>query len=179
MVNPITEAVYRRFLAFKYQPKESKQSKVDRLMKLIREKTGIGRGPAEDIADAVIRNRDLERLALQKRWPMQDGVIEGPAGTMSVSEVQAQLGRVIQASGDRYRYQREWPHLGIESTAIQSSMARWQELPVVHLSGRTDRVRDLLDKTDAKRVRRSWVMSTETADKLFEELDARERVGVA
>lgn len=90
-MNPITEAVYRRFLAFKYEPKESKQSKVDRLMRLIREKTGISRGAAEDIADAVIRNRDLERLSFQKHWPMQDGVIEGPQGTMSVDSVRAAL----------------------------------------------------------------------------------------
>jgi hypothetical protein len=90
-VDPLTSTVLRRFLAFKYEPKESKQSKVDRLMRFIREKTGIGRGPAEDIADAVIRNRDLERLALQKSWPMQGGVIEGPKGTLGIPAVQDEL----------------------------------------------------------------------------------------
>jgi len=90
-VDPLAATVFRRFLAFKYEPKESKQSKVDRLMRLIREKTGIGRGPAEDIADAVIRNRDLDRLAFQKQWPMREGVIEGPQGTLGIDAVRAEL----------------------------------------------------------------------------------------
>jgi hypothetical protein len=90
-VMPTAANVVRRFLAFKYQPKESKKSKVDRLMKFIREETGVGRGVAEDIADAIIRGRDLDRLAVQKRWPLEDGVIEGPKGTLSVKDVEKQL----------------------------------------------------------------------------------------
>jgi hypothetical protein len=87
VMDPLASNVLRRFLAFKYKPKESKQSKVDRLMRLIREKTGISRGQAEDIADAIIRNRELDRLALQKNWPMYGGVIEGPSGTLSVEDI--------------------------------------------------------------------------------------------
>lgn len=90
-MDPLAPQVLRRFLAFKYEPKESKQHKVDRLMRLIREKTGIGRGVAEDLADAVIRNRDLDRLAVQKNWPIQDGMIVGPQGTLSVDAVRAAL----------------------------------------------------------------------------------------
>ena len=84
--------VAARFMtAFKYQPKEKKKSKIDLIGKLIREKTGIGRGQAEDIADAIIRNRDLDRLAVQKKWPVEDGVIEGPKGTMTLKAVKDAL----------------------------------------------------------------------------------------
>jgi len=83
--------VAAQFLAFKYQPKEKKKSKIDRLGKLIRDKTGIGRGQAEDIADAVIRKRDLDRLAVQKEWPVEGGVIEGPKGKMPLSKVKDAL----------------------------------------------------------------------------------------
>lgn len=84
--------VAARFMtAFKYKPKEKKKSKIDRLGKLIREKTGIGRGQAEDIADAVIRKRDLDSLAHQKGWPVEDGVIEGDKGTMTLKAVQEAL----------------------------------------------------------------------------------------
>jgi len=78
-------------LAFKYTPKESKKSKVDRLMKLIKEQTGLGRKVAEDIADAIVRGRDVLRLAIQKSWPMVDGVIEGPQGTMPLEQAQAAI----------------------------------------------------------------------------------------
>ena len=77
--------------AFKYVPKEKKKSKVDRLTKLIREKTGLGRGTAEDIADAVVRGRNTDALAVQKKWPVEDGEIEGPKGTLSIQKVRDQL----------------------------------------------------------------------------------------
>jgi len=76
-------------LAFKYQPKESKKSKVDRLMRLITDQTGIGRGVAKDIADAIIRGRDVLRLAIQKGWPVVEGAIEGPRGTYQLNEAMA------------------------------------------------------------------------------------------
>lgn len=91
-VSEMAQRVAARFLeSFKYQPKEKKKSKVERLTKLIREKTGIGRGTASDIADAVIRGRDLDALARQKDWPVQDGDIKGPKGTMAVTEVKGAL----------------------------------------------------------------------------------------
>lgn len=77
--------------AFKYVPKEKKKSKVDRLTKLIREKTGLGRGTAEDIADAVVRGRNTDALAVQKKWPVEGGEIEGPKGTLSVQKVRDAL----------------------------------------------------------------------------------------
>jgi hypothetical protein len=60
-------------------------------MRLITDETGIARRVAEDIADAVLRGRNLAGLALQKRWPMVDGIIEGPRGTFPVEEVVAAL----------------------------------------------------------------------------------------
>lgn len=84
--------VASRFMtAFKYQPKEKKKSKVDRLTKFIREKTGLGRGQAQDIADAIVRGRNLEALALQKSWPVEDGQIEGSKGSLSLTEVRNEL----------------------------------------------------------------------------------------
>jgi len=78
-------------LAFKYQPKESKKSKVTRLSKFIRDQTGVGRGVAEDMADAVIRKRNLEALASQKGWPVEGTTIEGPKGKLSFKDVEAEL----------------------------------------------------------------------------------------
>jgi len=79
-------------VAFKYEPKESKQSKVRRLMRMISDYTGIGRGVAEDIADAIIRNRNLLALAVQKNWPMnEEGMIEGPHGAVFVNEIRATI----------------------------------------------------------------------------------------
>jgi len=83
--------VVRRFMAFKYVPKEKKKAKVDRLTKVIREKTGVSRGTAEDIADAIVRNRDVERLARQKSWPIEDGTIEGPKGQITIKAIRDQL----------------------------------------------------------------------------------------
>ena len=83
--------VANRYLAFKYEPKEKKQSKVDRLMKVIRDATGLSRGVSEDIADAVVRNREVERLAIQKSWPITDGTIEGLSGSIKLDEVRSQV----------------------------------------------------------------------------------------
>jgi len=78
--------VVRRFMAFKYEPKETKQHKVERLSKAIREETGISRGQAEAIADAYIRGREIERLAIQKGWPLADGIVTGPDGAFELSK---------------------------------------------------------------------------------------------
>ena len=75
-------ARYRQ--SFKYEPKESKKSKVEKLMHSIREATGISKGMAEDIADAIVRGREVLRLAIQKGWPIEDGQITGPKGNMAV-----------------------------------------------------------------------------------------------
>jgi hypothetical protein len=76
-----------RRVAFKYIPKEKKQHRVDRLMKVIRDATGISRGMAEDIADAVVRGRDLDALALQKNWPVEDGTLTGPNGSVDLKSL--------------------------------------------------------------------------------------------
>ena len=70
--------------SFKYEPKESKKSKVEKLMHVIREATGISKGMAEDIADAIVRGREVLRLALQKSWPIEDGQIVGPKGSIAI-----------------------------------------------------------------------------------------------
>ena len=83
--------VARRWtMSFKYQPKEKKRSKVERLMKVLREQTGISRNMAEDIADAIVRGRDTDSLARQKGWPVENGVINGPDGELSVSNLRSQ-----------------------------------------------------------------------------------------
>lgn len=92
---PLEEYEAQKFrtarVAFKYEPKETKQSKVKRLMALISKGTGVGRNVSEDIADAIIRNRNLSALAIQKGWPMSDDTIEGPLGSLSVNEVRDAL----------------------------------------------------------------------------------------
>lgn len=87
----IIKNVVRRFTALKYVPKEKNKSKVERLSKLIREKTGLSNKQSTDIADAIVRGRDLEALALQKNLPVEDGKIEGPKGNISVDKVEAEL----------------------------------------------------------------------------------------
>lgn len=82
----IAARVAQRF-AFKYEPREKKQTKVDRIKKVIREKTGVSNGVAEDIADAVVRGREVERLAMQKGWPMEGSDLKGPSGSMSLSDI--------------------------------------------------------------------------------------------
>jgi hypothetical protein len=81
--------VVRRFLAFKFEHKEKKQHKVEKLRDAIREATGISKGVAEDIADAIIRQRDLPALGRQKKWPVNDeGHVEGPQGTFDPKSVE-------------------------------------------------------------------------------------------
>jgi len=74
-------------MSFKYEHKETKANKVDRLSKQIREATGLSRGQAEAIADAIVRGRSVDQLALQKGWPVQDGVLEGPKGSLDLKEL--------------------------------------------------------------------------------------------
>lgn len=90
-MDPIASRVARRFVALKYEPKESKQSKVDRLMRVLREETGLSRGVATDLADAFVRGRDVPGLALQKGWPIEDGTIVGPQGTLDLSRLKSML----------------------------------------------------------------------------------------
>lgn len=91
MPSTLSERVVRRFIAFKYEPKENKKSKVDRLMRYIRDETGVSRGVATDIANAIVRNREVDRLAIQKGWPVERGVITGPQGTLAVDKVRTKL----------------------------------------------------------------------------------------
>jgi hypothetical protein len=90
-MQPLVERIVRRFVAFKYEPKETKKSKAERIMKLIRDKTGLSRGQSEEIADILVRGRDLEALAVQKNLPVTDGTIEGPKGTLSIDEAKSGL----------------------------------------------------------------------------------------
>lgn len=86
------ERVVARYLAskeaFKYEPKESKKSKVEKLMKTIHSVVGVSKGVAEAIADAFVRGRDLTALTLQKGWPIEvDGTsIEGPRGSLDLAQ---------------------------------------------------------------------------------------------
>lgn len=74
-------------IAFRYEQKETKKGKAGRLSRIIREATGISRGKADDIADALVRGRDVNRLALQKQWPLNEqGDLEGPRGSLSFDE---------------------------------------------------------------------------------------------
>lgn len=70
--------------AFKYVPKETKQHKVERARDAIREHTGLSKGQAEAIADAYVRGRDVDRLAIQRNWPVEQGVVTGPSGTFDL-----------------------------------------------------------------------------------------------
>ena len=78
-------------VAFKYQDKEKKKAKVARLTDLIRKETGLSRGVAEGVADAIVRGREVDRLAVQKGWPLEDGVLEGPKGKLSVADIKAKV----------------------------------------------------------------------------------------
>jgi len=86
----LAERVAQRY-ALKYVPKENKKSKVRRLTQVIRDKTGLGRSVAEGIADAVVRGREVKRLALQKAWPLTNGTIKGPKGSLSVNDLRSQI----------------------------------------------------------------------------------------
>lgn len=72
-----------RRVAFKY--KEKKQNRADRLSKEIREKTGVSRGLADEVADAIVRGREVKRLAMQKSWPLDEqGHLKGPKGSVDL-----------------------------------------------------------------------------------------------
>lgn len=83
-MDPAARRVALRW-AFKYVPKEKKEHKVERIRDEIRERTGLSKGQSEAIADAYVRGRDVERLALQKSWPIENGTITGPSGTIELS----------------------------------------------------------------------------------------------
>lgn len=74
-------------LSFKYEPKETKQHKAERVGDSIRETTGLQKGTAFAIAEAFVRGRDVSGLAVQKGWPIERGVLTGPKGEMPVSEL--------------------------------------------------------------------------------------------
>jgi hypothetical protein len=78
-------------VAFKYQDKEKKKAKVTRLTDMIRKETGLGRGVAEGVADAIVRGREVDRLALQKNWPLENGVLEGPKGSTTIEALRAKV----------------------------------------------------------------------------------------
>jgi hypothetical protein len=83
-MDPAARRVALRW-AFKYVPKEKKEHKVERIRDLIRERTGLSKGQSEAIADAYVRGRDVDRLALQKSWPVENGVITGPSGSVELA----------------------------------------------------------------------------------------------
>ena len=87
-------------VAFKYQDKEKKKAKVTRLTDLIREETGLSRGVAEGIADALVRGREVDRLAVQKGWPLEDGTLTGPKGSITLIDMAASVGVKIGATPD-------------------------------------------------------------------------------
>lgn len=74
-------------LSFKYEPRETKQHKAERVGDKIREATGLQKGTAFAIAEAHVRGRNVNSLAVQKDWPIERGVITGPKGEMPVSEL--------------------------------------------------------------------------------------------
>lgn len=87
-MDPLARRVANRFLrSFKYVPKETKEHKVERVRDLIRQHTGLSKSMAEAIADAHVRGREVERLALQKSWPIESGAIHGPHGTFELSKL--------------------------------------------------------------------------------------------
>ncbi len=91
-MDPLALRVAARFKdAFKYDDKEKKTSKVERLTKVLREKTGLSRSMGETIVDALVRGREVERLAMQKSWPIEDGTITGPDGTMTLAALREQM----------------------------------------------------------------------------------------
>lgn len=89
MASEIAIRVAARYMhAFKYGPKETKQHRVEKLTDTIRDATGIGRGTAEAIADAIVRGRDWLGLRFPKNWPIDDdGVLEGPRGALNLNEL--------------------------------------------------------------------------------------------
>lgn len=88
----IARRVVARYLAAKpyTKDKETKEHKAEKLAGRIRDATGLSKGISEAIADAIVRGREVLRLAIQKSWPIsEDGVIEGPKGTLELSALGA------------------------------------------------------------------------------------------
>ena len=85
-MDPLARRIALRW-AFKYVPKETKEHKIEKARDMIRERTGLSKTQSEAIADAYVRGREIERLALQKNWPIENGTITGPSGTLEVSEL--------------------------------------------------------------------------------------------
>jgi len=139
--------------AFKYVPKEKKKAKVDRLTKVIREKTGIGRGTAADIADAIVRNRDVERLARQKSWPVEGDTIEGPKGTMTFQAIREQVNK--QAASGIYDIRK--PTWDVQQAAKEMSRFEF----IAYLVARQTRLkknRQLTDGQWVKKTSKGWVI---------------------
>ena len=89
-MDPLASRVAARFReAFKYEMKEKKEHKVDRLLKDIRDATGLSKGMSESIADAWVRGREVDRLALQKGWPVEGLIVTGPSGTLDLRTLSA------------------------------------------------------------------------------------------
>ncbi len=86
-MDPLARRVADRYLrSFKYIPREKKQHKIERLTDIIRKHTGLSKSQAESIADAHIRGRDVDGLAVQKSWPIQNGIIHGPNGVVDLAK---------------------------------------------------------------------------------------------
>ena len=94
-IQDVNEKAYRVYVpresltAFKYVPKETKQHKAERVSQYIRDVTGLQKGTAYAIADAFVRGRDVNRLSVPKGWPVEEGVITGPNGSMPVFALQS------------------------------------------------------------------------------------------
>ena len=67
--------------------KETKQNKVKKMTKIIKDVTGLSKGVSEAIADAIVRGRDVVRLALQKDWPIDADIITGPTGSIDLNRL--------------------------------------------------------------------------------------------
>jgi hypothetical protein len=85
-MDPMARRVALRW-AFKYEPKETKEHKVEKVLKLIRDATGLSKSMSEQIADAYVRGREVARLAIQKNWPVEDGHIVGPNGKLDLGKL--------------------------------------------------------------------------------------------
>lgn len=82
------KVAHRYIMAFKYGPKETKQHRVEKLTDVLRDATGVSRGIAESISDAMIRGRDWLALRFPKNWPIDDaGVLEGPKGSLDLTDL--------------------------------------------------------------------------------------------
>ena len=93
-IQDVNEKAYRVYVpregltAFKYVPKETKGHKAERVSDHIRKVTGLPPGLSDSIADAFVRGRDVNMLAVPKSWPIDRGVIEGPKGNLSLDSLQ-------------------------------------------------------------------------------------------